>query len=63
MSVNDAKPAPIRRDCQPKPAQPPAAPPIPSTTIMQGTRCVAINHRGVIYRLQETQLGKLILTK
>jgi len=37
--------------------------PVPSVTIMQGARCVQISHRGVIYRLQETRLGKLILTK
>ncbi len=40
-----------------------AAPPVPSSQLLQGARIVEISHNGVIYRLQATRLGKLILTK
>jgi len=41
------------------------APPAPmsSATVLRGHRSVPIEHDGVIYRLQVTKLGKLILTK
>ena len=61
--MSGEQPAPIRPEGPPKPVRLPSAPPIASATIMQGARCVEIDHRGVIYRLQETQFGKLILTK
>ena len=34
-----------------------------STDIFKGEKTVEISHNGVIYRLQATRLGKLILTK
>ena len=37
--------------------------PLPSSAILKGKKSVSIEHQGVIYRLQVTKLGKLILTK
>ena len=37
--------------------------PIASATLFAGTREVQISHGGVLYRLRQTALGKLILTK
>ena len=37
--------------------------PVESQALLQGQRTVTISHNGEIYRLQETRLGKLILTK
>lgn len=37
--------------------------PMSSATVLRGHRSVPIEHEGVIYRLQVTKLGKLILTK
>jgi hemin uptake protein HemP len=34
-----------------------------SAKILRGARSVEIRHNGAVYRLQETRLGKLILTK
>lgn len=34
-----------------------------SACLLRGHSSVEIVHRGVMYRLQETRLGKLILTK
>ncbi len=34
-----------------------------SADILRGQKAVFINHNGIIYRLQITQAGKLILTK
>ena len=34
-----------------------------STDLLQGRKTVAIAHNGLVYRLQATRLGKLILTK
>lgn len=34
-----------------------------SAEILRGQKAVEINHNGLIYRLQATRLGKLILTK
>ena len=39
------------------------ASPVDSLALLQGQRTVTISHNGEIYRLQETRLGKLILTK
>lgn len=36
---------------------------IDSGELFQGLRIVEISHNGVLYRLQATRLGKLILTK
>jgi len=48
-----------------RPLQPrvPLLAPVPSSAVLQGQRSVDIEHQGVIYRLQVTKLGKLILTK
>ena len=34
-----------------------------STDILRGEKAVAIHHNGLVYRLQATRLGKLIMTK
>ena len=39
------------------------APPLSSAAVLRGQKSVSIEHQGVIYRLQVTKLGKLILTK
>ena len=38
-------------------------PVIESETLLRGQRAIEISHKGVVYRLQATRLGKLILTK
>ncbi len=38
-------------------------PPLDSVEILRGQSTVEISHNGVLYRLQSTRLGKLILTK
>ncbi len=38
-------------------------PPVSSTQLFQGRQVVEISHKGTVYRLQMTRLGKLILTK
>ena len=45
----------------PREAQRP--PQLESTQLLRGHRAVEISHNGVVYRLQATRLGKLILTK
>jgi hemin uptake protein HemP len=50
----------------PRPAPPASAPlaaPIPSERLFAGATEVVIEHRGALYRLKQTALGKLILTK
>jgi hemin uptake protein HemP len=37
--------------------------PVPSAALLQGRKAVAIAHNGMLYTLQATKLGKLILTK
>ena len=37
--------------------------PLKSTDLLKGHHSVTIEHQGLIYRLQLTKLGKLILTK
>ena len=37
--------------------------PIPSESLFAGADEVQIEHRGALYRLKQTALGKLILTK
>jgi hemin uptake protein HemP len=46
-----------------RPANPRGAAPLPSSALLRGQKSVLIEHQGLIYRLQETKLGKLILTK
>lgn len=38
-------------------------PAMDSTDILRGNKAVEIQHNGLVYRLQATRLGKLILTK
>jgi hemin uptake protein HemP len=38
-------------------------PVLPSATLLRGQKAVAIDHNGLLYRLQTTRQGKLILTK
>ncbi len=40
-----------------------ARPPIASEVLFAGAREVEITHGGAVYRLKQTSLGKLILTK
>ena len=55
------------RDLPPGPAAPARAEPhcrrVPSDLLLQGGKMVEITHKGEVYRLQATRLGKLILTK
>jgi hemin uptake protein HemP len=53
-------------DEAPRPDPHPMTPPRPrvaSTDILRGSPEVEIDHRGTLYRLRVTSLGKLILTK
>jgi hemin uptake protein HemP len=45
---------------EPVPQRPPL---LDSETLLQGHKAVEISHKGVLYRLQATRQGKLILTK
>ncbi|GKT17616.1 hemin uptake protein HemP [Acidovorax sp. SUPP2522] len=40
-----------------------SAPAVDSRELLKGQKTVAICHNGLVYRLQATKLGKLILTK
>ncbi len=40
-----------------------AAQPVASAALLQGNRALNISHNGMLYTLQVTKLGKLILTK
>ena len=51
---------PIRTDAPPAAAQ---RPPVPSEALFRGATELQIAHRGNLYRLKQTALGKLILTK
>ncbi|MBX3619798.1 MAG: hemin uptake protein HemP [Rhizobacter sp.] len=42
---------------------PDGVPRISSAQLLRGAQEVLIEHRGALYRLRETALGKLILTK
>ena len=44
-------------------AVPGTRPRVPSNDILRGNAEVEIDHRGTLYRLRVTSLGKLILTK
>lgn len=52
-------PAPPRQEAV-APQRPPL---LESEDILRGHKAVEISHNGVLYRLQATRLGKLILTK
>lgn len=45
------------------PAPTARAQPLSSEELLRGQRMVEIEHKGELYRLQATRLGKLILTK
>jgi hemin uptake protein HemP len=53
---------PVPADAPGAPAPAPR-PPIASESLFGGAREVQIVHRGTLYRLKQTALGKLILTK
>ena len=36
---------------------------LPSHALLRGQKTVSIEHNGILYRLQSTRAGKLILTK
>lgn len=40
-----------------------AQPPVSSADLLRGHKTVAIAHNGMLYTLQATKMGKLILTK
>ncbi len=75
MTTPDAAAAPLPRQAAAAPqAGAPSAveaaaadlqrpPLISSETLLRGHRSVEISHLGVLYRLQATRQGKLILTK
>lgn len=50
-------------DAAPTPQAQARPPVVHSTALMAGHRAIEIDHHGVLYRLQATRLGKLILTK
>jgi len=57
------RPASARPVAEPRDAAPRPGEPIASETLFAGAREVQILHRGSLYRLKQTALGKLILTK
>jgi hemin uptake protein HemP len=50
-------------DTSPSPAYGQTAAPLPSERLLQGRKSLDISHNGMVYKLQTTKLGKLILTK
>jgi hemin uptake protein HemP len=56
-------PSPGAGAAVPAPSAPPPAAPIASEDLFGGATEVQISHRGSLYRLKQTALGKLILTK
>ncbi|WOB08538.1 hemin uptake protein HemP [Piscinibacter gummiphilus] len=64
--MNDAPPPidrPVLHEAQPAERAQQAEPRISSRQLLGDSKEVLIEHRGAIYRLRETSLGKLILTK
>ena len=57
------RPASARQGADPRTAAARPGEPIASETLFAGAREVQIVHRGSLYRLKQTALGKLILTK
>ncbi len=47
----------------PSAARVPSAAPVSSAALLRGRKTVDIAHNGMLYTLQATKLGKLILTK
>lgn len=63
---DDSGRLPPAADSPPRPAHagvPPALPRVSSRELLGNGRELLIEHRGAWYRLRETALGKLILTK
>ncbi|WP_439518605.1 hemin uptake protein HemP [Hydrogenophaga sp.] len=50
-------------DDAPQPVTATELPVLPSAALLRGQKAVAIDHNGLLYRLQTTRQGKLILTK
>jgi hemin uptake protein HemP len=50
-------------DLNPSPAYAQTTAPLPSERLLQGRKSLDISHNGMVYKLQTTKLGKLILTK
>jgi hemin uptake protein HemP len=62
MSMNEPPPKPQREGIgRAEGLQRPAR--VTSESLLAGAPEVLIDHRGVVYRLRQTALGKLILTK
>ena len=57
------RPASVPPGAEPRAAAARPGEPIASETLFAGAREVQIVHRGSLYRLKQTALGKLILTK
>ncbi|MBL0419446.1 hemin uptake protein HemP [Ramlibacter sp. AW1] len=57
------RPQPPQQQQAPEHAAAPRPPLIHSTELLRGHPLVEISHNGVLYRLQATRQGKLILTK
>jgi hemin uptake protein HemP len=62
MHANHTPPPPIL-PAEPVAATAPRVLRVPSQALLAGRHEVEIDHNGVIYRLRQTGLGKLILTK
>ena len=64
--MSDAQPEPVARPAaapvahEKTPQRPPL---VASEELLRGHKAIEISHNGVLYRLQATRLGKLILTK
>jgi hemin uptake protein HemP len=56
-------PPPAARDQATSGSRPEPLPPIKSEALFCGAAELQIEHRGSLYRLRQTALGKLILTK
>jgi hemin uptake protein HemP len=61
--TSDPKLAPARQPVEPRVAVAPRTVLVSSEQLFAGAAEVQINHRGARYRLKQTSLGKLILTK
>jgi hemin uptake protein HemP len=58
--MNTPHPPPLGGPTLPRPSPGPV---VDSSNLLQGQREIQITHNGVVYRLQATRQGKLILTK
>ncbi|QTN28857.1 hemin uptake protein HemP [Rhodoferax sp. AJA081-3] len=60
---NEQTPAPVDSSAGHKPSASARVARMPSTALFSGAQEVEIEHHGTVYRLRQTALGKLILTK